>query len=106
MPDGEYVKGRIHKITEIDSFYLEYPGVYALYEGEELIYIGSSTEQTVKDRLKDHESGEEGNCTQQATAFCAERVLPPNHPEEKEEGLLELYKLRHEGLPRCNDVSP
>lgn len=106
MPQDEYVKGRIHKMTEIGSFYLEYPGVYALYEGEELIYIGSSTEQTVKDRLKDHESGKEGLCTQQATLFCAERVLPPNDPMEKEEDLLERYKLRHKHLPKCNKVIP
>ena len=106
MPQGEYVKGRIHKITEIDSFYLEYQGIYALYEEDKLIYIGSSTEQTVKDRLKDHQSGKDGPCTQQATAFCAEEVPPPDDPGKKEEDLLELYKLRHGDLPQCNDIMP
>ena len=107
MPYEKYVEGKIYPMEDIDLVDPAYPGVYALYEGEELIYIGSSTDGTVKDRLKDHESGEVGYCTQQATAFCSEAVAFPDEPEAQEGELLRRYKLDHDcNLPKCNCTIP
>ena len=103
---GMYIDGEIYQVEDIEDVYLDFPGVYALYDEDELIYIGSSTKQTVEIRIKSHLSGREGPCTQQATAFCAEGVYFPDDPEEKEGKLLRRYELRNNCLPRCNDVMP
>lgn len=103
---GMYVEGERHPIEDIESVFLKFPGVYELYDEDTLIYIGSSTKQTVGTRLKRHRSGVEGRCTQQATEFCAESVFLPDDPEEKEGKLLRRYKRRHGRLPRCNDFIP
>ena len=84
----------------------EQPGVYALYidgEIEETIYYGSST-VSIRERLKDHKSGSDGPCTQQATHYNYE--LGMVDPVAHEGQLLLEYKRINGRLPRCNSVIP
>lgn len=77
-------------------------GVYVLYEGQELIYIGraAGVGVTLKSRLTSHNGGYEGPCTQRATSFCYEACH--NSPAREVE-LLEWYKGKFGRLPRCNE---
>lgn len=77
-------------------------GVYVLYDGEEIIYIGRAkgTSETIRSRLQDHHSGREGRCTQQATHYWREVT---DRPVSREKELQEWYKAKHGRLPRCND---
>ena len=74
-------------------------GVYALYEEEELIYIGKA-ESGIRTRLQRHVSGEEGQCTQAATHYWREAC---SNPEVRETELLNSYLTKHGRLPRCNE---
>ena len=101
-----YSIGEPYRMEDIESVRPNFPGVYCLYEGAELIYIGSSTDQTVEARLVSHRSGEEGECAQDATAFSAGAVYFPGDPIERERDLLRRYHMVHQRLPRCNDIMP
>lgn len=50
-------------------------GVYALYDGDVLIYYGraSGDSVTIRTRLQSHQRGDEGRCTQSATHSTAAR---------------------------------
>ncbi len=76
-------------------------GVYALYEGETIIYFGRAQggDVTIRSRLADHKAGREGPCTKNATVFKVE-ITSSAVTREKE--LLEEYKNAHGSLPRCN----
>ncbi len=81
-------------------------GVYALYRGIELIYLGRAPVggPTIRSCLQSHQLGQEGSCTQGATAFCYEVVADP---VAREIVLQKEFKLVHRGrLPRCNRVRP
>ncbi len=79
-------------------------GIYALYDGEETIYIGKGEgENGIRARLQAHKRGDEGTCTQQATTYRRE-VL--DNPSARETELLQEYKRIHGKLPRCNDIMP
>jgi len=80
-------------------------GVYALYDGDELIYIGRAQggTTTIRSRLKDHKSGRAGACTQNATTYRRE---PTSDSVSRERALLDEYKRPNGRLPRCNDVMP
>jgi len=81
-----------------------YRGVYALYDGDECIYIGRGEDEGgVQTRLQAHQRGDEGRCTQSATHF---RTQPTTDPNMAEALLLEEYKQQHGKLPRCNQVMP
>ena len=77
-------------------------GVYALFEGETIIYFGRAQggDVTIRSRLTDHREGREGPCTKNATAFKVE-ITSSAVAREKE--LLEEYKNLHDSLPRCNE---
>ena len=76
-------------------------GVYELYVGDELIYIGraSGTKATIHSRLADHFSGKEGRHTQQATSYRREVC---SNPAERERALLKRFRKMHRRLPKCN----
>ncbi len=76
-------------------------GVYELYEGDELIYIGRAAGDgvTIRSRLQDHFRGDDGRCTQQATTYRREVT---NTPKAREVELLNEHLRRHGRLPRCN----
>jgi len=75
------------------------PGVYLLFDGDVLIYIGQS-EESIRDRLQSHLAGNDGPCTQGATHYMRETC---SDPVAREEELLREFKRQHGRLPRCNE---
>lgn len=77
-------------------------GVYLLYVGNELTYIGCSWGDTgsIRSRLQSHYGGREGSCTQSSTAFEFEVTTMPLTTETN---LLTAYRARFGRLPRCNE---
>ena len=54
------------------------PGVYLLYRGHRLIYIGIAARRaTIRDELLRHLAGGGGRCTRSATAFDYEPAADP-----------------------------
>jgi hypothetical protein len=76
-------------------------GVYALWQGPELVYLGSALgrSMTIRSRLIDHYAGQDGPCTQRASHYAWEICLRPG---EREAELLEEYRAQFERIPRCN----
>jgi hypothetical protein len=76
-------------------------GVYALYVGNELTYIGraSGIGVTIRSRLLCHQRGDEGPCTASATSYSREVTTTPILRERE---LLEEFKRIYGRLPRCN----
>ena len=80
----------------------EWGGVYALWRGETLLYIGSAPDvrrTSIKADLVAHLKGERGACTQEATHYGWELA---QNPKERELELLREYVQRHNAYPRCN----
>jgi hypothetical protein len=77
-------------------------GVYALFDGDALIYYGRAvgTNVTLRSRLQSHERGSEGTCSQGATHYRRETT---NDPAGREEALLNDYRRLNDRLPRCNE---
>lgn len=76
-------------------------GVYSLQEGNETIYIGKADgENGIRERLQAHKRGDDGECTQQATAYRREVC---SNPSSRETELLEEYNVINGRLPRCNE---
>ena len=76
------------------------PGVYALWERDELIYYGRALgdEVTIQSRLREHlEHGVRG--TAGATHYGWEIAA---NPRAREAELLREYQKSHGRLPRCN----
>jgi hypothetical protein len=76
-------------------------GVYALYEGDVLIYYGRAdgTDVSVRSRLQSHFAGRQGRCTLAATLF---RYEITESAAKREEELLGKYKIQNLGaLPHC-----
>jgi hypothetical protein len=84
-------------------------GVYVLYRGENVIYIGRAMGikggakhgggSTIFSRLQDHRNGAVCECSRQATHYSWEIVLQPQLRE------LELLRAEREAagaLPPCN----
>lgn len=77
----------------------EQEGVYALYQGNELIYIGKAEQgDSIKSRLHNHLSGLDP-CTETATAY---RYEVCDNPRRREELYLQVYQVSYLKLPRCN----
>jgi hypothetical protein len=76
------------------------PGVYALWENEELIYYGrASASSTIQFALFEHLSGWAGPCTGRATHYGWEITLDP---VARGAELLAEYQAEFKRLPRCN----
>ena len=76
------------------------PGVFALWENEELIYYGRALGDgaTIQSRLREHlESGAHG--TSDATHYGWEIAA---NPRVREAELLREFEKMHGRLPRCN----
>jgi hypothetical protein len=74
-------------------------GVYALYRGNELIYIGKAEQEGgLKAKLLVHLLSNNA-CTRNATSYRFEAC---DNPQEREEMLLQAYKTSYYRLPRCN----
>lgn len=79
------------------------PGVYVLYDGPEVIFIGKS-DVSIRSRLQDHLNGAEGPCTKGATHYKRE-VTEADEARAYEEELLVEYAQEHDyELPRCHQV--
>lgn len=77
------------------------PGVYALWQDEELIYYGRAAggALTLQHALLEHLMGRAGPCTREATHYGWEISL---YPVAREAELLAEYKSANRRLPRCN----
>ena len=80
----------------------EWGGVYVLWRGETVLYIGSAPDdgRSIKANLIAHLRGERGPCTQQATHYGWELS---QEPKQRELELLKEYVERHRSYPRCNE---
>ena len=77
----------------------EEAGVYALWEYDELIYVGrASVTSTIRARLLEHLEAQLP-CTTRATHYSWELSL---RPAVRENEILKEYLARHGRVPRCN----
>jgi hypothetical protein len=76
-------------------------GVYTLWRGEQLLYIGRALggRTTIFSRLDEHMSGAVCRCSRQATHYSWEIVL---QPIERELELLQEQRKAAGELPPCN----
>jgi hypothetical protein len=76
------------------------PGVYALWENDELIYYGHARggSATIQSCLREH-LGRAGGCTSGATHYGWEISA---NPPLREAELLREFERAHRKLPRCN----
>jgi hypothetical protein len=78
------------------------PGVYALWENDELIYYGRAAGKAtgIQFALLEHLAGRAGPCTRGATHYGWEISLDP---VAREAELLAEYRATFKRLPRCNE---
>ena len=78
------------------------PGVYALWEKEELIYYGHARglASTIQSCLEEH-LGKDERCTSGATHYGWEIT---SNPAAREAELLREYERAQGRLPRCNQA--
>lgn len=75
-------------------------GIYILYSGGEIIYIGKAdSDGGIKRKLADHKKGSEGPCTLGANAYKYELN---SSPQFREKELLAEHMRAFGKLPRCN----
>jgi hypothetical protein len=76
------------------------PGVFALWENDELIYYGRAQGNgtTIQSRLREHLDGTDP-CARGATHYGWEIS---SNPRAREAELLREYQRSHGRLPRCN----
>jgi predicted GIY-YIG superfamily endonuclease len=72
-------------------------GVYLLYAGRRLIYIGRAAD--IRARLQEHMRGEVCECSRAASHYSWEIVLQPRMRELE---LLQEQRAAAGGLPPCN----
>ena len=81
------------------------PGVYALYRGDQLTYVGLAEHGAgIRQSVENHLSGACAGCPQQATAFSYELARDPRRRHRQQ---LSAYRERHAGrVPECNECQP
>ena len=79
----------------------EETGVYALWHGDEMIYVGRAPEkaQGIQHCLIEHLQGSRGACTANATHYSWEICLLP---AVREAEILREFRQAHHREPRCN----
>lgn len=79
----------------------EEPGVFALWEEGEIIYIGHARGRgmTIRSRLVDHFTGMVSPCTRRASHYSWEISAAP---AAREAELLSEFQSANTRLPRCN----
>jgi hypothetical protein len=75
-------------------------GIYALWEDDELIYIGRANGVGIKAALLRHLDNGYCPCTRRASHYSWELSL---RPATREVEVLERFQARHRRLPRCNE---
>jgi hypothetical protein len=78
----------------------EEPGVYALWQGAELIYVGRTLANGIKGCLLEHLAGRASHCTRDATHYSWEISLWPTLRESE---LLAEFVAANKRRPRCNE---
>lgn len=80
-------------------------GVYFLYRGDELTYIGLAEQgDAIRHSLEQHRSGECAGCPHRASAFGYELS---HDPRRRHRQRLNAYRERHDGrVPACNECQP
>jgi hypothetical protein len=80
------------------------PGVYALWESDEIIYYGHArgASATIQSCLQQHLEGA-GGCASGATHYGWEISA---NPPLREAQLLREFEREHKRLPRCNSRAP
>jgi excinuclease UvrABC nuclease subunit len=78
------------------------PGVYSLFRGGTLIYVGPARRR-IRARLRAHQRGEQGPCTQRADEFQWETT---SRPTDRARAILIVHQTRTGRLPSCNDRVP
>lgn len=80
------------------------PGVFVLWDGDEIIYIGRTVGRlaTIKSVLTDHCLGVCGQCTQRATHYAWEQA---SNPGSREMELLHEFDEQHGRPPRCQSAA-
>jgi hypothetical protein len=93
-PRFDFTPNQISVVPEKD-------GVYVLFDGDEVIYIGRAVGQflTLRRCLSDHCVGLFGECTQRATHFAFELAA---YPITREAELLDEFRVQFNRLPRCH----
>lgn len=77
------------------------PGVFGLFERDDLIYIGKAMggeDSSLRARLSAHCSGLHGDCTRKATVYTWEISLVPTLREKE---ALSSFRLARGTEPRC-----
>ena len=75
----------------------EQGGVYALWQDDDMIYLGRAA--SIRQSLLDHLQRSDSPCLLEATHYTWELAL---RPEAREAELLAQFRSRHGRLPRCN----
>jgi hypothetical protein len=74
------------------------PGVFLLWAGDEVIYIGQVRTGTIKRALLRHLEGAFGDCTKNASHYSWEITL---WPAAREARLLDEFAKKYQRGPRC-----
>ena len=74
----------------------EQSGVYGLFDGAELVYVGKSA--SIRAALLLHQDGAAGECTMRATAYTWEITI---WPAARETEILARFHQSHRRDPRC-----
>ena len=80
----------------------EHPGVFGLFLGPELIYLGHTDTSygTIKACLTSHFDGVHGGCTMEGTRYAWEVATSP---AARLLNLLQQFRARNRCEPRCNE---
>jgi hypothetical protein len=74
------------------------PGVYLLWEGDEVIYIGQVRNGSIRATLLRHLAGALGACTTSASHYSWEITLSPSVREAQR---LAEFARKYQRAPRC-----
>ncbi len=77
------------------------PGVFGLFDHEELIYLGHASDAkgySIRNLLAMHREGTFGSCTLKATHYSWELTLSPS---DREAEILASFLRHHDHKPRC-----
>ncbi|MGA2367384.1 MAG: hypothetical protein ABSF74_02275 [Dehalococcoidia bacterium] len=77
-------------------------GIYELFDGDTIIYIGLAPGQgdTIRKRLQAHKRGDQGSGTKNATHYKREIC---NHPIARQKEEQAEFMKANGKLPRCNE---
>jgi hypothetical protein len=81
------------------------PGVYALWEGQDIIYVDKADSDgvTIRSCLRSHLRGEKGACTKAATHYSIVEGKEPIDIRLK--NVLDAWEGHRKERPRCNEPS-